>query len=118
MAFRWKDYLELAVVLKAQGESLGQESCLRSATSRAYYAAYCHARNWAHENHRFDILNKPKDHKRLRDHFRGNDMEHIADKLDDMRKWRNKCDYRNDVSNPKRMAGDAIREAQDIFRSL
>ena len=117
MAFRWKDYLELASVLKAQGDAFHQECCFRSATSRAYYAAYCHARNWA-VNHGFIIRRKGPDvHKELREHFSSIDIS-IADKLDDMRKWRNTCDYDDLVSYPKKLATDAIREAEFILKSL
>ncbi len=45
-------------------------------------------------------------------------MEDIANKLDDMRKWRNRSDYSNHVSQPKKLAGNAISCAQYIFKSF
>jgi len=115
--FAWKDYLELATVLKAQGEAFRLESCFRSATSRAYYAAYCHARNWA-ANNGFIIQNIPDDHKNLQVHFNKTKKADIADKLDDLRKWRNRCDYRDRVSDPKLLAKKAIKEARKLLRLL
>lgn len=41
-AFEWKDYLELAKELARRNE----EECKRTATSRAYYAAYRTAHDW------------------------------------------------------------------------
>jgi len=117
MVFAWKDYLELATVLKAQGEAFQQESCFRSATSRAYYAAYCHARNWA-ANHGFIVRNKPGDHADLQVHFKKTKKADIANKLDDLRKWRNRCDYRDKVSDPRLLAKKAIKEARKLLTLL
>jgi len=118
MVFAWKNYLELATVLKAQGEAFRQESCFRSATSRAYYAAYCHARNWASMNIGFVISNRPTDHERLRDHLTNRDKGDVAEMLDDMRKWRNQCDYRDRVHDPKLLAEKAIKEARRLWTLL
>jgi len=42
MNFCWKNYFSLA---KELAEATEDEACLRSAISRAYYAAFCNARN-------------------------------------------------------------------------
>ena len=41
MAFEWKDYLQLAEELLLRGD----EASLRSCISRAYYSAFCRARD-------------------------------------------------------------------------
>ena len=48
MSFEWADYLKLAAALAEEPDSLGpEEAALRSAASRAYYAAFCASRNFA-----------------------------------------------------------------------
>jgi hypothetical protein len=50
MAFDWKEFLELARILGRDAEGSGhREAFLRSALGRAYYAAFCHARNYARD---------------------------------------------------------------------
>ena len=49
MSFDWSEYLTLAQELtSASTSSPIQEAHLRAAVSRAYYAAFCKARNYLH----------------------------------------------------------------------
>jgi hypothetical protein len=51
MPFDWREYLNLARQLAGlQGSDYSQEAVERSAVSRAYYAAFCWARNYAEKN--------------------------------------------------------------------
>jgi hypothetical protein len=52
MSFDWREYLKLAQFLQTQISSSNHspgfvEACQRAAISRAYYAAFCTARNYA-----------------------------------------------------------------------
>ncbi len=69
MAFDWREYLDLARSLTQPGTGFTQEAALRCAMSRAYYAAFCHARNYARDHHGFMPAYDPSDHKLVRDHF-------------------------------------------------
>jgi RNA-splicing ligase RtcB len=54
MPFDWREYLNLARQLAGlQGSDYSQEAVERSAVSRAYYAAFCWARNYAEKNRGF-----------------------------------------------------------------
>ena len=116
--FEWREYLELAQFLVTNPESISQEAALRCATSRAYYAAFCHARNFAHTRHRFIFTGTDADHKNVRDHFERQGMGHLADKLDTLRQWRNQCDYKDEVFQLSYNTERAIRDAQSIFDHL
>lgn len=60
MSFDWSEYLHLARSLVGQSASLpSQEAALRAAISRAYYAAFCTARN--HLRDRENVLHIPLD---------------------------------------------------------
>lgn len=63
MTFNWKEYLEIAKFLKNINDSLSEknakfstEAAYRVAISRAYYAAFCYARN--HAKDKFKISNQ------------------------------------------------------------
>ena len=47
------------------------------------------ARDFEHFQPKYDV----PDHKLVREHFFSSDRANIAKKLDDLREWRNDCDY-------------------------
>lgn len=54
MPFEWKKFIDLARELEKQAAvASDSEALLRTALSRAYYGAFCHARNYAQAKHRF-----------------------------------------------------------------
>ena len=88
MAFDWGDYLGLASTLEADKGSSFQEAALRSAVSRAYYAAYCYARNYARDQEGLLLANKPSDHGLVKRHHLKKGRADLASELDDLRQWR------------------------------
>lgn len=120
MAFDWKEYLELARFLQGQsGMTYWQEAASRSAVSRAYYAAYCHARNYARDREGFLPSGGPQDHGRVRGHFQASGRVSIASDLDDLRRWRNDCDYDDVIAGDlNQLVGSAPQNAQDIIEAL
>jgi hypothetical protein len=119
MAFEWKEYLALAQHLHGQSTSeFSQEAALRCAVSRAYYAAFCHARNYARDHQGFQVGHGPDDHPRVREHFQKHGHVKIAADLELLRRWRNQCDYDDNISNISLMFIGAIAAARNIFESL
>lgn len=119
MGFDWKEYLNLALFLEGQsGTGFAQEAAFRSSVSRAYYAAFCFARNYARDRHRFSATGTSRDHGLVRDHFRNRKMPEIARRLDNLRQWRNSCDYEDTVSNISLLVTSAIKEAREIIVNL
>ena len=97
MGFDWKEYLDLARFLAGQGDSYSQEAAHRSGVSRAYFAAYCHARDYAARNLGFVPNRNASDHIRLREYYVSRGQPAIAQDLDSLRQRRNQCDYDNIV---------------------
>jgi len=119
MAFAWEDYLKLARSLQGQsGAAAIQEAAHRSAVSRAYYAAFCHARNYARDSEGFLPSRGPKDHELVRDHYQRKGRPGLALDLDRLRAWRNRCDYDDTVTELAQMLPAALKSAQDILRRL
>ena len=119
MAFDWKEFLKLARFLSGESDvRYSREGAYRSAVSRAYFAAFCYARNYARDNQGFVPTGKWEDHGRLRRHFQDIGRIDIAFCLDDLRQWRNACDYHDEVQNLRQIAVDAIKNAEDIISNL
>ncbi len=119
MSFNWKEYFNLALVLQGlYPQGFVQEAAFRCSVSRAYYAAYCYARNNVRDNLGFTPTHTGRDHGLVREHFRSRGMTNIASKLDSLYQWRGMCDYNDTVSNISIMVKSAIIEAREIIGNL
>ncbi len=121
MPFDWKLYLDLARELSQPTTSNAgtQEARLRSAVSRAYYAAFCHARNYSRDWLKFVPNHTADDHGRLRAFLKDGKRRSIALKLDQLRQWRNDADYSDSVtSDLATMATYAVSEAGKLLDLL
>ena len=123
MVFQWCDFLDIAQYLYSQGKmnTIPQEAAYRSAIGRAYYAAYCHSREYAISKLQFqpDMDDPVKDHTRLRIHLYKRGCPKEAKYLDDMRQWRNNCDYKNITFDASEITvTKSIEKAKNIASSL
>lgn len=119
MSFDWTEYLRLARFLEtASGEGFSQEAALRCAVSRAYYSAFCYARNYASFHEGFLPQKHHEDHGNLRKHFTGVKKIKIADILDRLRQWRNSCDYEDTVTNLSLLFNQAVSQAAEVLKGL
>ena len=119
MAFDWQEYLSLSRLLLSQkGSFPNEEAVLRSAVSRAYFSAFCYARNYALTRQGFYPTKRAEDHGDLKLHFRSRGMNVIVSKLDELRQWRNLCDYDDTTNNLEVMAKNAISRAEYVINKL
>jgi hypothetical protein len=123
MAFNWREYLDLARWLQTNTPpGMSDECARRCAVGKAYYAAFCYARNYARDYLNFSPRNDPDDHGRLRAHLKQKRRSGTAQSLDRLRGWRNDCDYADDVpggpASLDAMLVAAIQEAEYVFASL
>jgi len=121
MSFKWLEFLELARDLRGRsGTGYSTEAAERTAVSRAYYAAFCHFRNYAEVYLGFQACHNATDHERLRTHFQnlGQPWINVAATLGRLRKWRNDCDYDDYVPNLSKRVGSAIRVAERVLERL
>lgn len=116
MAFDWTEYLELAKGLAGEaGAKWSDEAAQRAAVSRAYYAAFCTVRNFAQMEYGFVGRKSSADHGALIRLLRDRERQELADHLEKLRKWRNFCDYENDLpDNPNQLAKEAIKIAGQV----
>jgi uncharacterized protein (UPF0332 family) len=123
MSFDWSDFLKLAESLaRAERASSLEEAALRSAVSRAYYAAYCASRNHARDLGEIILTRGSKDHGIVQDHYqhsRVRDYQKIGAWLERLRDNRNCADY-DDVlqENLKSLTQSSLAQARNVFRLL
>jgi hypothetical protein len=86
--------------------------------SRAYYAAFCYARAYAIQHLGFRPSYTPNDHGRLASLFPARGMPVIWQYLDDLRYWRNLCDYDDVVPDLETIVERALREAALLIAAL
>jgi uncharacterized protein (UPF0332 family) len=123
MSFDWSDFLKLAESLaRAERASSLEEAALRSAVSRAYYAAFCLSRNYARDRGRIALTGQARDHGIVKDYFkysRVRDHKKIGTKLDRLRDNRNCADYDDDLrGNLRALTQFSLAEARDILGLL
>lgn len=117
MAFDWKEFLELARDLTGRaGSDYSTEAADRTAVSRAYYAAFCWARNYAESRLGFQRTGKAEDHALLRQHLSRQGKRQVASNLNKLRGWRNACDYEDQVPNTIHLVKGAIETADKVIQ--
>mgnify|MGYP003807375369 CR=1 FL=1 len=104
ISFNWRNYLELAIELQKETD----EANLRSSISRAYYAAFCSARNYMEEKDRHELPSDGSEHQYIIDYYSGHKgrstnrkRTQIAQDLMRMRRERVNADYHNIFVNGK-----------------
>jgi len=122
MSFDWTQYLFLAQKLtKGSASSSNQEAMLRSAISRAYYAAFCSARNFLRDSRKKVIPSTAVAHGIVKEIF-GSSTDKIelaiATDLDRLRIDRNKADYNDVVRGLDPMSEFALKLCQNIFLNI
>jgi uncharacterized protein (UPF0332 family) len=121
MSFNWSDYLDLARRLYREGTIHSvKEAELRSAISRAYYAAFCNARNYLiAKGHK--LSGGPEAHAEVQDRFITSSdrrRKEIGENLKRLRSLRNRADYRNTFPGLNNTTVISIALADDIISGL
>ena len=120
MLFDWLEYLKLARWLSVHTPAdVSQEAAQRDAISRAYYAAFGHARKYAEDWLGFVPREAAEDHGRLGAHLKSRRRRGTADRLARLRDWRNDCDYSGEFPGDlATVVGLALVDADYVFASL
>ena len=117
MIFDWAKYLVLAEELAMRSSD---EASLRSAVSRAYYAAFCIARNRLLQEGE-EIPKTGEAHTTVWTKYRFSAQKHLKDvgtTGDRLRRSRNKADYDDELPDISAMVEDAIAKARRLLHSL
>ncbi len=123
MSFDWIDYLNLAKELAGQPTNPStQDSKLRSAISRAYYAVFCKARNYLRDNKpEVQITNTGTDHIIVWKWFRSQTeipLKKIGEAGRRLKKDRRKADYDDTIPNLSSLSEKGMIVATQIFSTF
>ncbi len=122
MMFDWSDYLDLANELAGEIASQAtEEAKLRSSASRAYYAAFCRARNYLRDIEGRSIPLTGIAHVIVRDEFKlstDKQRRKIGQNLDRLRIDRNKVDYGDSVTGLSSMVTMDLTMALKVISTL
>lgn len=139
MSFDWSEYFELAQYLadinsvNSSGSAINpksrlSEAKLRSSISRAYYAAFCIARNYLR-----DFLHDPKllkarngdlnEHKYVAEEFKHNraknkKMIEVGNDLSKLRQYRNKSDYDDRIYSLEKEVQFSLKLAENVISKI
>jgi uncharacterized protein (UPF0332 family) len=122
MSFDWLEYLRLAHQLVAPGPSaVSQEARLRSAISRAYYAAFKMAYNYLRDRDKTIVFVRTDVHSLVLERYKYSpDRSHreIGVNLDRLRRERNRADYDDSIERLPDTAAKALLQAEKIISGL
>lgn len=119
MSFPWADYLAVARHLKDHSTASGYwEGCLRSAISRAYYAALNTARNLLRDQWGIEVPEDARIHTFVPQWFMREDdvdQQEIGVLLERLRDRRRKADYEDDITNVPSLVNRSLTDAQLVI---
>jgi uncharacterized protein (UPF0332 family) len=124
VSFNSSDYLALAdELVKHCGVFAPEEACLRSAMSRAYYAAFVVARDFAASIDGLSVACKGGDHVLVRDHFRqhsNHERQQVGRWLSRLLRHRTKADYDPALgfANPRSEAAESVVVARKVLSAI
>lgn len=121
MTFDWSEYFKLARELAGKDESpANEEARLRSSVSRAYFAAYCLARNYLIDKG-YAIPSGPNGHRfvcnTLMESY-DEESKKIGGHLNRLRIRRKLADYQDYVRGLSSMANDTLNLTREVISAL
>ena len=119
MPFDWRAYLDLAQTLaQPQATNAMAEAAQRTAVSRAYYAVFGWTRYRSVHLFNFTPTGTARDHALLRQYLQRMGKGRIASFLNQLRIWRNNCDYRDHVPNLGNVVQNSLHLAQRAIQEV
>lgn len=120
MTFNWLEYLNLAKdIVNVQPISSIPEEKRRTSVSRAFYAAYCLARNFLRDIEGHD-KNRLKQQDYVIDQFQSDDPDRndVYTELDRLRDNRRRADYEDEFSSIDKKVTEALYYSEFIIDRL
>ena len=119
MTFSWVDYLSVARHLAEHSTSCGYaEGCLRSAISRAYYAALNTTRSLLRDQWGIEVPETAEIHWFVPQWFmneQDQNQQEIGVLLDRLRDRRRRADYADEVTRVSSLAARSLGDAQIVI---
>ena len=118
MTFDWSEFYRFAEYLQKDSSFDCQEAVQRTIVSRAYYAAFCMAKETAERKYKIPFKGNGTDHRRICVEYAKRERRDISDALRELRKFRNMCDYQKDIKNMHNLTESSLRLSHEIMLHL
>jgi len=124
MSFKWEEFLNIAqaLIYNRDLQQLSAEAKYRCAISRAYFGAFCTARNFLRDFQEDpDISQRPEIHRYVRTKFEisPNPRERsIGENLKRLHHRRKLADYEDNLRDPEHKAQESLRLARQVIKTL
>lgn len=119
--FDWEELILLADSLK-DNKTIGTEEAInRSVINRAYFGAFCLARNLAKDNNWIKLANNGSDHEKVKQYYKGNNnktKQQIGILLERLHTDRKHADYDDVCCSSKEATSKIVRRAQEVRAKL
>ena len=120
MSFDWAEFLKVAEILhEGASDAKFAEAMYRIAISRAYYAAFCLARNLLIK--RAWLIQDKDVHRFVRDSFVDSENKQeqlIGRKLHRLKQARVKADYDDEIRDIAKLSADALKTSREILDAI
>ena len=118
MDFSWNEFYRLAEYLHSEHSFSCQEAIQRTIVSRAYYASFCMAREVLKHKYKITTPQNAASHEYIRIEYGKQGRNDIKNALDELRQYRNCCDYDNSVKDLHLLVNLSLRISEEILVNL
>jgi len=116
--FSWNEFYRLAEHLHNGCSFECWEAVQRTIVSRAYYAAFCMAKEVLEHKYKITVPQNSASHTYVRIEYKKQGRGDISDPLRELRKYRNCCDYNKNVKDLHLLVNKSLILSEDIIRNL
>jgi uncharacterized protein (UPF0332 family) len=116
--FNWNEFYRLAEHLNTDYSFDSQEAVQRTIVSRAYYAAFCMAKEMLDQKYKITIPQNAASHNYVRIEYEKQGRDDISALLRDLREYRNCCDYDKNVKDLHSLVNLSLHISEKIITNL
>ena len=118
MDFNWSEFYRFAAYLNNDDSFDCQEAVQRTIVSRAYYAAFCMAKEAIEHKCKISFQKSADTHERVRFEYKKQGRSDISDTLTELRRFRNMCDYEKDIKNLHSLVKISLQTSEQIISKI
>jgi len=116
--FNWNEFYRLAKYLNTEYSFDCQEAVQRTIVSRAYYAAFCTAKEMLENKYKITVPQDATSHVYVRIEYKKQGRDEINSLLRDLKRHRNRCDYDKNVDDLHVLVNVALQKSEEVITSL
>jgi hypothetical protein len=116
--FNWHDFFQLAEHLNNDYSFYSQEAVQRTIVSRPYYAVFGMAKEVLEHKYKITIPQNPASHTYVRIEYEKQGRNDIKNALNDLRRYRNCCDYNKNVKDMHIIVRKSLKLSEKIITNV